>query len=233
MFIVIHGEDQAKSRGQLLDLINKSKAAGISDISNLDGKSVNLETVIQNLESLSLLGPIQRLTVIEDLHRRRSKTELKEIVDYIASQDEKSLNLILWEGRELTAAQLKKFVKARIIYSKLPASIFKLTDSLTPSADIGELIRLFHQASMQESSELVLIMIARHLKMMIQSFDPDSRLPPWQKVKITSTAKQFGLEKLILMHHQLCEIDIANKTGKLPLDLKSEIEQWLISSYIS
>ena len=78
---------------------------------------------------------------------------------------------------------------------------------------------------------MVIIMLARQIRLMIQTFDKAAKIPPWQKAKLTASAQNFGLNRLNELHHQLAEIDYNNKTGQLPSDLQSELAFWLTKLY--
>lgn len=223
MLILIHGDDQSKTREEL------GKYSS-DDTVTLDGKSLDLNTLIQSLESGSFFGNSNRLVIVENLHRMRSKTELKTVIEYISSQDPKILNLIIWENQELTPAQVKKFTGAKVITGKVSPLIFKLIDSITPNSDPKTTLPLFQEAIKSDAPEKIIIQIAGQLRLMIQTFDPNFTFPPqlsWKKASITKNAQGFTLPRLLELHHQLTEIDYRNKTGQLPLTLASELEMWL------
>jgi hypothetical protein len=53
------------------------------------------------------------------------------------------------------------------------------------------------------------------------------RLAPWQRGKLTRQAQVFGLEKLRKSYGEIFQIDLKNKSGLLPIPLKSSIDIWL------
>jgi hypothetical protein len=218
MLTLIHGDHQSKSRQELQNHIAKAKLAGITDIITHDGRSCSLTDIIQTIESQSLFGDSKRLTIIEFLFRRRSKTELKQITDYLCKLSPKDAVVIVWEDRQLSAAQSKALINFTPAAFPLPKIIFKLTDAFTPSANLPNLLKLLNQACDSDSAELVLIMLARQLRLHLQK-------------KARSYGTPFPTNRLISMHHQLAQIDIRNKSGKLALDLKSELANWMIKVY--
>lgn len=225
--VIIHGEDTVKTRQELTRVITASKAKGYQDIVQLHGATLSLDELLQNMESHSFFSDTKRLTVIEDLHKMKSKTNLKEILEYL-STDGQPYPCVLWESKELTATQLKKFPEAKVIVAKVSAIIFKLTDELLPHTNPTKLLPLLSAACANDTAEMVLVMLTRQIRMMLQTFDPNAKLPPWQKAKLTKAAQGFGQDKLITMHHQLAQIDTQNKTGQLASTLQSELEQWFI-----
>lgn len=212
--ILIHGDHLSKSRQELQNHIAKAKLAGITDFVTLDGKSCSLTDIVQTLESHSLFGQSQRLTIIENLFRRRSKTELEDILDYLATINH--THLILWEDKLLTATQTKPLSNFRKMPFPVPKLIFKLADSLTPRPHLPSLLKLLHTACDSESAEFVLIMLARQLRLHIQQKNRGAR---------------FDEATAIRLHRQLAEIDYKNKTGQLSLDLKSELANWIVKVY--
>lgn len=214
MLILIHGDHQSKSRQELQTQIAKAKQAGVNDIVSLDGKSCSLTQLIQSLESTSFFGDSQRLTILENLFRRRSKTELAEITNYLSTIGNASL--ILWDDKQLTAAQTKTLANFQQLTFPLPKIIFKLTDAFNPQANPVTIIKLAAQACDSDSAEFVLIMLARQLRLHLQGKNRGPR---------------FNETTAIRLHHQLAQIDYKNKTGQLSLDLKSELANWLINVY--
>jgi hypothetical protein len=229
-FIVIHGEDQVKARAFLEQTIDAYKSQGGQDIVTLDGKTLTQETLTQNLESNSFFGDQNRLTVIENLHRQKSKTNLKKLLEYLNSFAPQDLHLILYEDQDLTPAQAKKLSGATIHPFKLSPTIFALTDSINPSVSPKLRIIAFNNALKDNPSEMILILLARQLRLLIQTFDPSAVWPPhlsWQKTKLTPIAKRFGQTKLISLHHKLTQIDLDSKTGVEPGTLESRLKIWI------
>jgi len=212
--ILIHGDHQVKSRQELQRQLTLTSQQGISDIVTLNGKDCSLTDLTQNLESTSLFGNSSRLVIVENLFRRRSKTELKQILDYLSLID--SGHLILWEDKLLTATQMKPLTSFQKIVFPLPKIIFKLTDAFHPQASPAQILPLLKQTCETDSAELVLIMLARQLRLHIQ-----------QKVR----GQVFPLSQAIQLHHELAEIDYKNKTGQLALNLTSELQSWIICLY--
>jgi len=223
MLTVIHGEDQVKTRAELSKLTPGNAI-------HLDGKTVSLSELMQNLESNDMFSDESKTIIIEDLHKKRSKTDLKEIVEYLAVNPS-THNVILWESKDLSATDQKKLVGAKFVAAKLSPVVFKLTDSLSPNIPFKTTHALLVESCKSDSPEMVLVMLGRQIRMMIQTFDPESKMAPWQRGKLTATAKQLGMDKLLGLHHELAEIDFKNKTGQLPVDLSSELSIWLTKIY--
>lgn len=217
MRILIHGDHHAKSRQTLQSYIAKAKYHGQTDVNFLDGRYCSLTEIIQSTESQSLFANTGRLTIIEHLFRRRSKTELKNITDFLNNLPPNT-DIIIWEDRQLTPAQLKSLAPFSPQVFPLPKVIFKLTNAFTPAANLRQILNLLHQACEVDSAELVLIMLARQIRLYLTQPSRYSK-------------SSFPPDQLITMHHQLAQIDIANKTGKLSLDLKSELANWLLKVY--
>lgn len=228
-FVIIHGDHLTQSRQALSAHKEQATAKGINEIISLDGKTCHLTDIVQNLESDSMFGST-RLTILEHLHKRRSKTELKQIISYLASLNPHLIQLILYEATPLTATQLKSLKPTLTQLFKLPSIIFKLTDSVSYRPGLNTSLQLLSSTLKHEAPELVLIMLARHIKTLIQIHDSSQTLSPYQK-RLVKPAKIYGLNTLISLHHQLADIDYQNKTGQLATDLKSELANWLATVY--
>ncbi len=229
MLILIHGDHIVKSREILQQQIESARKQGITEIIHLDGKSCSLSELIQATESQSLFGENNRLVVIESLWRRRSKTDLTDLLSYLGQQLPNNNSIIIWEDKVLTATQLKKLSGFKPTAVTIPKSIFKLTDSITPTTSKKQLIQIFNTTLETDAPEFILIMLARQIRQLIQALDPSNKLPPWQKQKLSKNAQTFGLKKLVRLHHQLTQLDVNNKTGQSAADLTSGLTHWLIS----
>lgn len=216
MLVLIHGDYLSKSRQALQSHVSQAKRAGYNDINYLDGKTCALTDVIQSTDSPSLFGESKRLTVIENLFRRRSKTELHDITAHLQQLQPDNNSIIIWEDRQLSAAQVKTIPNFSTTAYPLPKVIFKFVDSFTPNAKLPLVLNLFHQACDNDSAELVLIMLARQLRLQMQR---------------KTRGPQFDAAQLLRLHHQLADIDVKNKTGQLSLDLKSELANWIVRVY--
>lgn len=218
--LILHGEDQTKSRAELNQIKKKSAEA---EVINLDGKTATLTEVIYALEAGSLFVG-GRLVVIEGLLSSTSSKRREEILAYL--KEGEFTFLILWEGKEISAATLKK-LKAEVKVFKISPVIFALLESQAPRQTKNMLLR-FEEAVKQDAVELVFYMMGRQVRQMIQALDGSYKGPDWLRSKLARQAGLFGQEKLLAFHRALYGVDKAVKTGKSNLELTAEVEILLL-----
>ena len=217
--LIIHGDNPVGSRDLLNQKISDYKQKGIKDITNLDGKKISLNQVIQSIESQSLFGT-DRLVVIENLLARPKSNDKDEIVSYL-----KNLNIsevLIWESKKLTKTQIKSFKFAKDQEFKTPSTIFSFLDSL--GGNKKQLINKYLESINTNSPGSIFYMLSRQIRLIIQTQDPEMKIAPWQKSKLISQLKKLGLEKVLWIHHQLLQIDERIKTGQSPIGLEGELE---------
>lgn len=107
--MVIHGEDQIKSREYFLEL----KAQKPGDI--IDGDSLTLSNLKSRLEAVSLFGETQNI-YIENLFSRRPSNEKKAIIELLETKNPG--NLVLWERKAVvTNLENKKFDLPKYLFA--------------------------------------------------------------------------------------------------------------------
>jgi DNA polymerase III delta subunit len=221
MITIIHGEHIVKSRDALVNLITSYKQKGY-EIQRLNAKNIELGALESALISQDLFGS-DRVLVIEGLHSTPRSTKKNQLIDAVAQSQ---IDVVLWEQRELTKTMLKAFLNATTQYFKLTSDTFNWLDSLNGSGTNRELsVKLFHQALKQEDAFFLLIMMARQVRLLIQSIDGGViKGPPFVVSKLKKQASSFSLQQLVTIHSALLEIDYAQKTSSKPLTLEQELD---------
>lgn len=220
--IVLHGDHAVASRQALLDQVESAKKHGLTDIIWLNGQKLTITDLIQALESHSLLGS-DRLVIIENLHKRLQSQAKKRLLSYLGSI-ETATQVILWESKPLTKTQLKTLGNPQAKLFKIPQTIFTFLDSLRPN-NPRQSLTLLHQTTQQNAPELVFSLLVRQVRLMIQVKDRAStKLPPWQKGKLSRQAASFTSNQLLLLHRHLLEIDTQIKTGTSLGDLSGSLD---------
>lgn len=223
---IIHGDHIVASRSALKESVEKAGRSGIKDIVRLDGEKVSLSELKQALESESLFGS-NRLVIIENvLTRVRSKAK-EELQRYLSSESPKG-EVILWERKELTPAQLRLLNKtATVRLFKLSKAIFRFLDSITPR-NTGQLLGYYHETLKQNAPELVFYMLSRRIANLLLAADNGGKelhaMQKWQRQGLLSQAKKFTPEDLLMLHERLYRTDVAVKTGKTILPLSSMLD---------
>jgi DNA polymerase III delta subunit len=229
MLILLHGENSVLSRNGLSDLVSQAKLRGTKDILHLDGSKLTLNELFEACETTSLFGT-DRLVIIESLHSHRSKTTLKELINYLSTvhfilslpKDRSPTSLILWEPKPLSATQLKSLSNFETRLFKSSPLTFKFIDSLSPGKQTV-FLPLYEPACLKDTPEFVFFMLARQVRLMLLCNYPESKLPPWQIAKLKSQFRTFGEKAVLKLHDQLYDLDWRLKTGQTVLNLQSEL----------
>ena len=224
--LILHGDQIVASRSALRESVEKARRSGIKDIVRLNGEKVSLGDLKQALESESLFGTV-RLVIIENvLTRVRSKTK-EELVRYIAVESPKG-EVILWERKELTTAQLRLVNKtATVRLFKLSKAIFRFLDSIYPK-NTGQLLGYYHETLKQDAPELVFYMLSRRVTSLLIAADYNGKelhaMQKWQRQRLLAQAGKFTSKDLQMLHESLYRTDVAVKTGKSILPLSSMLD---------
>lgn len=229
MMTLLHGNNIVASRAKLIERIDEARRQG-KEIRQLDGKILDGPVLTQAVESSSLFGG-NVLVVIDGLLIKLGKKEklAVQLID-ILKRSEGAIDIILWEekeiGKTLTALLGSK---CSVELFKTPVVIFQFLDSIAPGR-ISELLGLFHQALELDAAELIFALLVRRVRQLIQLRDnvvPEG-LQGWQAGRLTSQAKFFTMDRLLIMEKRLLEIDISIKTGTSPFPLAQQLELFFI-----
>lgn len=228
MIILLHGDHIEQSRQELTTL--KQQAKG-KEVRTLEGRTLDAPTLTQALESTSLFGG-HTLVIIENLIRYNTKkTKLLDQLAHIISSNAKTVDILIWEDKVLSDAQIKRFgkdIQTRLF--KTPVVLFQFLDGLKPLSATNSLL-VFEKAIEKDAAELLFTMIVRRFRQLITVKDggtPEG-ISPWQLDKLTSQAKLFTMEKLASMYEKLLTIEYSIKSGSSPFTMKEHMEQWLIA----
>ncbi len=226
MITILHGGDIVSSKDKLKEIKHSQKD---KEIITIDGVKATLTDLIQATETLSLFS-LDKVVIIENLISAKSSRTKDERIDYIANV--KDVEIIIWEGKELTPSSLKKFSQAKVLNFKLNANIFKLVENLKPG--IGpKLVPLFHELIKTEAPEVVFVMFARQIRNLLLAKDASgdylSDFPSWQKYKILDQAIFFSEKELLMLHRRLLDIDSKIKLGATPLTLTQNLDIFLLN----
>ena len=225
MIQLIHGDNEAKARILLVDLIKKAKLQQRSVLS-LEGSKLSEGDLETALGSNSLFGETP-LVVIEHLLagvRSKKKTALIEMVAHA------NTDVIVFENKTLSAAALKQLPTAIVSAFPIANSLFAWLDDLGSSAPTSKKITLLRQALEQEDTFLCFAMLSRQLRLLIQvCTNTPVAIAPFMLTKLKRQAANFSLPTLLKLHTKLYELDLASKQSAKPLDLRQELELLSIS----
>ncbi len=225
MITLLHGDNIEASRTELNHL--KLQAKG-KEIRELEGKGIDSTFLTQALESSSLFGG-DILVVIEHLFVGLGK-KITLVKDLAQKMSVAPVDVILWEDKEIGKTAIDNLGKgATVRLFKTPVIIFKFLDSIRPN-NASFTIPLLKQLMETEPPELVFSMMIRRNRQLIQLSDhvtPEG-LQGWQTKGLTNQARLFTMDRLLVMHTSLLDIEYSLKIGSSPFTLSQLIEQFLV-----
>lgn len=226
MITLLHGDFVEASRNEFIRL--KEKAAG-REIRSLDGRSLDDSLLVQSLESTSLFGG-ETVIFIERLFGKITKQpkRIESLCAVLAANN--TADIVLWEDKELGVSVTKHLgPNVRNQVFKLPVVIFQFLDSLKPG-NAAQLLSLFHKASETGPTEVIFSMLVKRVAQLVALCDhvkPEG-LADWQANRLTTQAKSFTIDKLLVLYKELHDIEVSIKTGMSPFTLPAHIEQFII-----
>jgi DNA polymerase III delta subunit len=231
MITLIHGEDVAKSRAYFFSL--KEKESGFV---LLDGDLFVLSDLVQVIEGTSLFGDVKTIFIEDFFAKRKQSKEVATIVDYINAH--KDAPFVFYEAKELTLKQTNTFKGATLRVFKIPATVFSFLDSIKPG-NAKQSIELLYQTLIDQEEQFVIFMLSRHVRILLSLLDlggetisENVRIAPWQKGKMQSQAVLLGESCLLLLHRELYQLDLMQKTGGLAGSLQNKLDELLITYFI-
>ncbi len=226
MITIIHGNDIQKTRESFFELKSKTESFVL-----LNGEKLSFDLFFQNIEGDSFFER-EKTIFIENLFagNKSNTLEFKKIIDYINSK--KNLNLVFWEGSELSKTQIGLIKNSQISNYSIPSLLFVFLDSLKPNSYKNSL-SLFNRLRVNLEEELIWFMLVRQFRLLMSTvtnssdIDEAKRLATWQLSKLKSQANLFGEEKLRKLYKKLFDIEQNHKTGKVSFGLNKSIDFFL------
>jgi hypothetical protein len=226
MITIIHGDNTISSRGSRQILIAAARKQGkephFLDGTTLTSKDLETALTTQNLFS-------EELVIIDNLLTRLRSQEKTKCITYLANCTT-TKEILLWDHKEVTPANLKLFQASKIVHAKETKTVFQLADNFMP-ANNARCLTLFHETLTTNAPELVFGMLIRRLGDLIIALSAPDKLvgAPWQKGGLLAQAKYWTLPKLLEYHSKFLVIDEQIKTGSTKLDLVSQLDLLLLT----
>lgn len=226
MITLLHGSNIIASRTELNALRER---AGNREIRALDGRGADEDALREAVSTQSLFGS-ETLVVIENLFGpigRKTKL-IRSYGDILKSADSRT-DIILWESKELGKEPASALgPNAQIKFFTTPPVIFELLDSLNP--DPRKFLGLLPKALEADAAERVYFMLADRVRQLIQVKDNvrPARISPFQLTRLTSQARSFTIDQLMILHGNLAQNEFAMKSGQSPFTAKQSMECSLI-----
>jgi len=219
--ILIHGNDNEKSSLRLKKLVDEAKRRNWR-ISRLDKQK---KDILDELSSEELFSQ-ERIFLIEDL-----PLLTKRVVTWIDKNRKRSGNILIYSNKIISSEGLKSLPKIdKKEEFKIPFVVFEFLESFYPK-NVKKAISTLHKALKNSPPELILAMLAKHLKhLYIAQNSPEALdFPTWRKRKVIQQSSKFKSGKLEEVIEKLSEIDYLSKTSDFEL---SDLLDFLIATYL-
>ena len=228
MITIIHGDDIASSRKYFIEQKSKNKDSIV-----FDGEKVTTSDILQVLDGGALFAETKLVFIEDFFSKRKPGKEFDDIISLVEKNDQASI--YFWEGKTLTKRYTSLFKNSQIKVFNIPKDIFAFLENIYPK-NLKSLI-LFHNTLKTNEVELIFFMMVRQFRLLLAISDPKAektidevkRLAPWQIGRLKRQAGYFSPSKLKEIYRKLYEIDLAQKTGNLPLSLTASIDLLLVS----
>lgn len=226
MIYLLHGDDVVSSRKTVSEL-----TVGFQ-ITSLDGKSVSVATLEENLVSTSLFDE-KKVVVVENLLSKNSKK--KDFVKFLNSFESDVL-LILWEDKKLLKTTTNTLKKAVIRDFLLPQNYFQFLDSFAPG-NSKRLYSMYHELLKTMTAEQVFYSLLKRLRLLTVissggTIGELSKMAPWQQGKLNQQVRLWPQSKLSIFYAQFSQLEIRMKSGGLPLGLSKHLDMLILSELI-
>lgn len=228
MIMLIHGDDVAKSRKFFMD--QKSQ---YTDAVLINGQNTTLTEIMQIFEGDALFATEKYIFIEDFFGKKKVNKEIDSIIKVI-NENETDAKIYIWESKNLTPAQTKKFDKAASKQFKIPQTMFAFLDAVKPNNG-KVLIQSFHQTLVDQDAQFIFVMLIRQFRLMLgvceateNPIEEVKRMAPWQKGKLQQQAKLFSIDKLRELYQKLYQIEYGMKTGTLVLSLDQAIDFFLL-----
>jgi hypothetical protein len=220
MIYIFHGDGASASRRLLQDALTKEKDLG-NDIRVLEGDKIAPRDLESALSTASLFA-VESLLIENLLSRLRSKDKDRCIDLVLNYHGDKTI--FLWDKKEVTPPNLKKFTSAKISHSKSPTSLFNLLDSLYPG-NLESSLTYLHEVVKESEDIIVFTMVARQIGyLIIMKTATTPKLAPFQMAKLRTQASRWDIQALEHFIAELTRIDLSIKSGKSKLSYTDHLD---------
>jgi DNA polymerase III delta subunit len=228
MITLLHGEYIEASRAELNRLIERAKGR---EIRRVEGKSVDASLLVQSLESSSLFTT-DTLVVVEQLFGKLGR-QTKKIAQYaeIITRAADQMDIILWEDSQLTVAMIKHLgASVAVREFTLPVLIFQFLDSVR-AGNRKQTLSIFSDLIRTHAPELVFSMLVKRVRqlMLLVTGGQPAGLAAWQLTRLTTQAKSFTIDELIVLYGKLADAEYSIKSGSSAFTFRQRIEQVLVT----
>lgn len=229
MITILHGDNTVLSRQQLYDILERQRTAGRS-IKSFQASELDVPKLMSAVQPSSLFGD-EQVVVVERLFRLRSKKQLEQFLSVLC--DNCSSEIVIWEDKNIPAASLKPLQAAQpnVQAFKTSPVVFQLLDLIGNPAQRAKLLQLLHHSYQQDSAEFVFSMIAGRIRQLIAvSEGQTNAIKAFTLNKLRQQVRHFSLSKLLRLHEQLYQIDLAQKRSATLLTLEQQLDLFVLAA---
>ena len=201
MITIFHGDDLSKSRQPYLETFQSLDSAHFL---HLNSKSINLDQINNFINGGSLFAESKVIAI--DNFFSITKSVQSKLINLLNTTE---MNVVIWQDKLLTVAQLKTFPKAIVQRFKADNNIFLCINSLKPH-NLNRFIGLYHQICQDELFDLFFFLLKASIRRQLAS---------------RSVFPEIILTKTYL---QMIELEYQYKTGQLSLSKEIALERVLL-----
>ncbi|NCN06287.1 MAG: hypothetical protein GW946_00395 [Candidatus Pacebacteria bacterium] len=223
---IIHGSHEVHAHQALLLQLKQATTLG-QVVKRLQAKTCSLADLELQLGEQDLFQK-QKLIVLEQLHSLPKSARKTDLISYLQSHQD--ANVLLFEQKDLTASELKKFLQAESQHFPTSSTLFKWLDCLGNKHQQKQALEYLTQAKQTDGIGFCFAMLARQVRLLLQV--KDGRViagPPFVQAKLKKQAGQFTLTALLQLHQQLLEIDYQSKTNTSVLNTEQQLDLLTLS----
>src|SRR3989339_296267 len=207
--VVIHGEDTARSRARLEEVVDRVKAKGYEVVRLSGQEKTNLT---ESTRFQSLFGTKQ-LYLLDDFD---PAIFLKFITSSVRDSE---IDIIAYFSKEVGKLVLKGLPPgSKLEKFDIPQKLWTFLDSFYPG-NRKILLKLLHEAVTTNAIEMVVAMLARQLKDVYWvKLEPTTFAgPPWRLGKLKNKDRSFSITQLRKVIRLVAKSDYESKTGQADL----------------
>lgn len=222
MLTIIHGDDDV-GKQKKLDQVKSLLSQQQLELVELDGKKIEPQDLTLAFSDQNLFASHKSLLILNLLSSIASSRRT-QLIKLLTAREANLPDIVLFESKVLGKRDLTKLKPDQVFELTLPKLLFTFLDSFSPSSK-AKALKLFNELIATQPVELVMSMIVRQIRLMIQAQDHAlAKAPPWMQTKLSRQAGSFGAYELLAIHSQLLQIDYGIKSGNSILDLKAQLD---------
>jgi len=198
MITIFHGDNISASRNDFLQFLDSFKDA---EVYHLEAKLADLNQLGNFISGGSLFGGKKVLAI--DNFLSLPKAVADKLVPQLLKSD---LDIVFWQDKTLTAAQLKLFPQAKVIGFKADNLVFTCLNSLRPK-NLSGFIPLYRKVVTDGLFDLFLYLLKGNRRRSLQSYC------------------KYDKKLVVKVYLQLIELEFQYKSGQLALPKELALER--------